>query len=448
MATTNLVLDEKDVAAAALKVQKWKATLPFNGFLCKPTDDVLMASFQDCHDLFSLTQTMYSSTRVSSYDCTIWDLRSFSQPLRNVPNVPNLLSELKSPLWNRAVEDLGPNAPQTVENFDEAIQNFVGAHTGTQDRHALVQQLIHPTKPRDLGVQAFYYRLLELNDAISLIPGAAHDAPLNDEQLKQAFYDGMPAIWRERFVKSGSRLTEMARAEVIRYFRDQERQALTRQRNQDAHPRRFKTKKRPPTESAKPTSSKSSYGSKFSKQSHQHKRQKGHVANDAPCPVHPGSGHTWSDCRANHFGKHYKTNPTSTQPPKNKSDKPTDGYVAEVVSNPYVDCPNSAFSRAAEDCFALGIDNPQIHIDINQSLDNQLGQQLSPVMIALVDDIQHHPCRRSLKALCDSGSALTMIHPESIPPGAVPHKLPKPIRLMTAGGIVELHYGVKLTGLR
>ncbi|KAG7346608.1 reverse transcriptase RNA-dependent DNA polymerase [Nitzschia inconspicua] len=108
---------------------------------------------------------------------------------------------------------------------------------------------------------------------------------------------------------------------------------------------------------------------------------------------------------------------------------------------------DEALLRAAEDCFALGIDNPQIHIDINQSLDNQLGQQLSPVMIALVDDIQHHPCRRPLKALCDSGGALTMINPENIPPGAVPHKLPKPIRLMTAGGIVELHYGVKLTGL-
>ncbi|KAG7340304.1 reverse transcriptase RNA-dependent DNA polymerase [Nitzschia inconspicua] len=291
----------------------------------------------------------------------------------------------------------------------------------------------------------------------------------------------MPAIWKERFVNSGSRLTEMARAEVIRYFHDQERQALTRQRNQDAHPRRFKTKKRPPTESAKPTSSKSSYGSKFSKQSHQHKRQNGHVANDAPCPVHPGSSHTWNDCRANHFGKHYKTNPTSTQPPKNKSDKPTDGYVADCpnsgmqangcfiveqlveldmyLTSEYVDSVyqhtildfiniDEALLRAAEDCFALGIDNPQIHIDINQSLDNQLGQQLSPVMIALVDDVQHHSCRRPLQALCDSGSALTMINPESIPPGAVPHKLPKPIRLMTAGGIVELHYGVKLTGLR
>ncbi|KAG7351361.1 hypothetical protein IV203_010721 [Nitzschia inconspicua] len=59
MANTNHLLHEIDVAVAALKVQKWTATLPFNGFLCKPADDVLMASFQDRHDLFSLTRTMY-----------------------------------------------------------------------------------------------------------------------------------------------------------------------------------------------------------------------------------------------------------------------------------------------------------------------------------------------------------------------------------------------------
>ncbi|KAG7363855.1 hypothetical protein IV203_037056 [Nitzschia inconspicua] len=52
-------LHEIDVAVAALKVQKWTATLPFNGFLCKPADEVLMASFQDRHDLFSLTRTIY-----------------------------------------------------------------------------------------------------------------------------------------------------------------------------------------------------------------------------------------------------------------------------------------------------------------------------------------------------------------------------------------------------
>ncbi|KAG7345532.1 hypothetical protein IV203_033063 [Nitzschia inconspicua] len=125
----------------------------------------------------------------------------------------------------------------------------------------------------------------------------------------------------------------MARAEVIRYFREQERQASLRQRDHDAHPRRFKTKKRPPTESAKPTSSKSSHGSKSYKQSHQRKRHKGHVADDAPCPVHPGSGHTWNDCQANHFGKHHKKGSTTTKPTKSNDDKPADGYVAEVVSD-------------------------------------------------------------------------------------------------------------------
>ncbi|KAG7348730.1 hypothetical protein IV203_011327 [Nitzschia inconspicua] len=34
------------------------------GFLCKPTDDMLMESFQDRHDLFSLTQTIYKGFMV------------------------------------------------------------------------------------------------------------------------------------------------------------------------------------------------------------------------------------------------------------------------------------------------------------------------------------------------------------------------------------------------
>ncbi|KAG7348386.1 hypothetical protein IV203_017091 [Nitzschia inconspicua] len=59
MDNTSHVLDEIDHAVSELKVQKWTATLPFNGCLCLSTDDVVMASFQDCHDLFSLTSTLH-----------------------------------------------------------------------------------------------------------------------------------------------------------------------------------------------------------------------------------------------------------------------------------------------------------------------------------------------------------------------------------------------------
>jgi hypothetical protein len=27
------------------------------------------------------------------------------------------------------------------------------------------------------------------------------------------------------------------------------------------------------------------------------------IANDAPCPIHPGMGHTWGPCRANAFNE-------------------------------------------------------------------------------------------------------------------------------------------------
>ncbi|KAG7354809.1 MULE transposase domain containing protein [Nitzschia inconspicua] len=59
MDNTSHVVDEIDHAVSELKVQKWTAMLPFNGCLCLSTDDVVMASFQDCHDLFSLTSTLH-----------------------------------------------------------------------------------------------------------------------------------------------------------------------------------------------------------------------------------------------------------------------------------------------------------------------------------------------------------------------------------------------------
>ncbi|KAG7374512.1 hypothetical protein IV203_013607 [Nitzschia inconspicua] len=62
MANKSHVLDEIDLAVSDLKVQKWTATLPFNGCLCFPNEDVVMASFQDCHDLFSLTSTVHKGS--------------------------------------------------------------------------------------------------------------------------------------------------------------------------------------------------------------------------------------------------------------------------------------------------------------------------------------------------------------------------------------------------
>jgi hypothetical protein len=76
----------------------------------------------------------------------------------------------------------------STNDFEELLIEFVGSHSSEQDRFDLVNQLRRPTKPREI-VQSFYSRLLELNDAVSLLPG--DEEALNEKQLKKAFYDGM-----------------------------------------------------------------------------------------------------------------------------------------------------------------------------------------------------------------------------------------------------------------
>jgi hypothetical protein len=97
-------------------------------------------------------------------------------------------------VWEPAAATLGAEFVETERHFETALKTFVAAHATTRDRHALVQQLSHPTKPRDLSVQAFQHRLLELNNAVELLPGTS--SKLTEERLKQAFYDGMLKEWK------------------------------------------------------------------------------------------------------------------------------------------------------------------------------------------------------------------------------------------------------------
>jgi hypothetical protein len=40
------------------------------------------------------------------------------------------------------------NDDHTEANFDDKLREFIVCHTTDQDRHELVQQLLHPMKPR------------------------------------------------------------------------------------------------------------------------------------------------------------------------------------------------------------------------------------------------------------------------------------------------------------
>ena len=118
------------------------------------------------------------------------------------------------------------NANETVVQFDLKLKEFVAAHATTEDRYDLVQQLRTAKKPRMVTVQAFWYRLREINTYVEWLPGA--EPPLTEPQQKQAFYDSMPAKWQERFISAGH-IAALTMAQMVRYFRQQEALAIRRE---------------------------------------------------------------------------------------------------------------------------------------------------------------------------------------------------------------------------
>ncbi|KAG7361979.1 hypothetical protein IV203_025645 [Nitzschia inconspicua] len=195
----------------------------------------------------------------------------------------------------------------------------------------------------------------------------------------------------------------------------------------------------------------------------------------------------WGDCRANRYSKATTKSSRNSGKTKDKADKSADNFVADVISRDHANSSGEgignnccfiveqmvnidnyltsnyvasvhqnptdgtylcdAFNQAMEDCVALGIADDDILYNV-ESFNSQLNKQLSPILLMTVDTIQEHSCKRPLKALCDSGAAVTMINPSSIPTGAVPFKLQKPLRMMTGGGSIELKYGVKMKVIR
>jgi hypothetical protein len=89
----------------------------------------------------------------------------------------------------------------------------------------LVSFICYASKPDDMKVQTFFYRLKELNDYVDWLPGS--EPALTDAQRNLAFYNSMPGLWRVRYASSGRSAHTTTRAELLHYFRVQEHELAT-----------------------------------------------------------------------------------------------------------------------------------------------------------------------------------------------------------------------------
>jgi hypothetical protein len=147
----------------------------------------------------------------------------------NMNMFPRTLSLPHVATWDTVHVD-HPLAAQDVACFQQAIWHFIAVHATDEDRHELLDYICSVAKPRKMDVQTYYSRLHELNNQVNWLPGT--DLPLTEDQLHQAFFDGVPITWKERFENAGRSVRNITRADLLRFFRMQQKAS---DRNQQAN---------------------------------------------------------------------------------------------------------------------------------------------------------------------------------------------------------------------
>ena len=371
---------------------------------------------------------------------------------------PRSMTLVLSSVWEQinADADADPNMDnaQTIDNFNARLREFIAVHSVEEDRHELVQFLRKARKPLALSVQTFWYKLREFNSYVDWLPGV--EPPLNNQQMRQAFHDGMPPTWRERFSNAGNSVATMTMAQVVQYFRKQEAQATKKMMDNNRQQKRQSLANKK-TKGASRPNGKASNGSNETNSNGKRSR----IQADDPCPVHPGLGHKWGECRANAYNK----DRDQTKRPKGASGS-QDANMAQVDSTPFNEGTNApmkalnddlsdqgtfechcyvnqeeiisqhewdsisftaeqvrpkgefafdeSFTSLCEDAYSLGDSDITIktYMDVTQNL------RLRSISIMTVGLVQNVPNSRPLKVLFDTGSDKTMANIRILPKGA------------------------------
>ena len=225
------------------------------------------------------------------------------------------------------------------------------------------------------------------------------------------------------------------------------------------------------------------------------------IADDTPCPIHPGMGHTWYDCKSNRYGKHKDSESngkSNNNGPSNKKAKTSgafhaaeeddDLHEAEMAlqqemeefnlddvpldagnfpemhdqfmncfHTQHLDSPESIASQSKQDsdpihaymsnannAYTTGIDIPLDNSYLESTpLHHQL--KLRPISTLLIRSIQNHKNSIPFKFLGDSGADNSWINRRCLPKGVVCKTMDKPIRTINGTSLVKNY--VEITDL-
>jgi hypothetical protein len=270
------------------------------------------------HEIVSPTLTKFELGHIVAHCLTVMhkiDACVGNNPVNRFASYMNVFPRTLSlphvATWDTVLVD-HPLAAQDVASFQGAIRQFIAIHATDEDRHELLEYIRNSTKPRRMDVQTYDSRLRELNSHVNWLPGK--DLPLTEDQLNQAFFDGMPTAWKESFQNASRSVRNIARADLIRFFRMQQKAAINSQkanqtkqlsktrtrlsRNNNRNDLQVGKKSRPYKGAVKVDAKHQSFKSK------EEGKKSGQIPDHAKCLIHPGSSHTWGKCYLNTNNKH------------------------------------------------------------------------------------------------------------------------------------------------
>ena len=225
--------------------------------------------------------------------------------------------------WQAIYNALPDGTALDLAQLEQSIKALIAAFAVDADRHALLQYLRQgfPKKPKRITVQVLVTLFQQLNNVADWLPG--HMPILTEEELKQAYHDRMPNAWTEWLAATGRTVPGESLQSLRSYFVQQEtlakrledannarqsQSAVRRRRRDDAaddqhqgqRPRRRHCSRHNREDRRTPAQGQRQAQAPEARRENAAGRATGlRIADNALCPVHPGAGHTWGECREN-----------------------------------------------------------------------------------------------------------------------------------------------------
>ena len=223
--------------------------------------------------------------------------------------------------WQAVYNAIPDGMALDLAQLEQSIKALIAAFAVDADRHALLQYLRQgvPKKPKRITVQVLVTLFQQLNTVAAWLPGQM--PILTDAELKQAYHDRMPSAWTERLAATGRTVPAEELSSLRLYFSQQEalakrledannarqsQSAGRRRRRDDAvedqqQGQRLRRRRRHKREERRtPAQGQRQAQAPEARRENAAGRATGiRIADNAPCPVHPGAGHMWGECREN-----------------------------------------------------------------------------------------------------------------------------------------------------